>query len=199
MAEPSPAPRPPRRLGMTAAICLLTVAGMTGLTAAAVPLYRIFCAATGYGGTPQRVQEASKHVLDREVTILFDSNVAPGLGWRFRAEQPSIRLKIGEVGQVSFRAENLSGLPTSGTASFNVLPEQVGAYFNKIACFCFNRQDLAPGETAEMPVVFYVDPRIADDPTLDYVDTITLSYSFFPATPPPAVSAAADGPKGKPL
>jgi cytochrome c oxidase assembly protein subunit 11 len=177
------------RAGLTAAICAVFVAGMVGASFAAVPLYGIFCQVTGFGGTTQRASAAPEHALDREITIRFDGNVANGLGWSFRPRERNIRLRIGEVAEVSFIAESRMPTTTTGTAAFNVTPLEAGAYFNKIACFCFTDQTLAPGETVEMPVQFFVDPAIAEDSELDYVDSITLSYTFFPT----------DNPEPKPL
>jgi cytochrome c oxidase assembly protein subunit 11 len=183
----------PHNLGLTAAICVVFVAGMVGMSFAAVPLYRIFCQVTGFGGTTQRADIAPEQSLDRTITIRFDGNVANGLGWTFRPLEREITLRIGEVAEVAFVAENRTGQTTTGQATFNVTPNVAGAYFNKLACFCFTKQTLAAGETADMPVQFFVDPAIAEDSQLDYIDTITLSYTFFPSEPPAKpVAAAAD-------
>ena len=189
---PNPQPASSRRSSgaMTAMICAAVVVGMVGLSFAAVPLYRIFCQATGFGGTTQRADKAADHVLERKVTVRFDANIGNGLGWRFRPVTREVTLRLGETGEAHFSAENTMDTTTSGTASFNVTPEQAGAYFTKIACFCFTEQSLKAGEKVDMPVIFYVDPKLADDKSLDYIDTITLSYTFFPA---------ADGGKSKPL
>ncbi len=186
-------PKPSRRasFGLTAAILLVFVAGMVGMSYAAVPLYRIFCQVTGYGGTTRRALAAPKQVLDRVVTVRFDSNISNNLGWSFRPLQRSVQVKLGEVGTVSFQAENRTDKTESGTASFNVAPDQAGAYFNKIACFCFTDQTLAPGEKKELGVSFFVDPAYADDPNLENITTITLSYSFYPATPKQTTPVAA--------
>ncbi len=162
------------------ALMLFGVAfGMVGLAYAAVPLYDLFCRITGYGGTTQVADGPSATTIERDIVIRFDANVH-GLPWTFRPAVPDMRLKVGETGMVVFVAENTSGTPTAGTATFNVTPPAAGAYFNKIACFCFTEQALAPGERVEMPVQFFVDPAIADDRDLDMVRTITLSYTFFP-------------------
>jgi cytochrome c oxidase assembly protein subunit 11 len=182
-----------RRHSLVAALCIVFVAAMVGMSFAAVPLYRMFCQVTGYFGTTQRASKAPDAAIGRQVTIRFDSNIANGLGWSFRPEQRSITLKVGEVGKVAFFAQNRGATTTSGTASFNVAPAEAGAYFNKIACFCFTEQTLAAGEKVDMPVVFFVDPAIADNPELDGVDTITLSYTFFPAAAPARPVAAATG------
>lgn len=180
-----PAERRPgrRRNTATAVIGAAVVFGMVGASFAAVPLYRIFCQVTGYGGTTQRAETGADRVLDREVTVQFDANTSRELPWKFTPMQRRVKVRIGETATISYVAENLSDHVTSGTAVYNVVPEQVGGYFDKIACFCFTEQTLQPGERVEMPVVFYVDPSIADDKNLDTVDTITLSYTFFPAEP----------------
>jgi cytochrome c oxidase assembly protein subunit 11 len=178
----------------TALICVAVIAGMVGLSFAAVPLYALFCQVTGFGGTTQRADGPAGRVLDRKVTIRFDANTN-GLDWRFGPRTRTVTLRVGETGEAIFRAENLSDAPLTGTAAFNVTPEQVGAYFTKIACFCFTEQTLQPGETLDMPVVFYVDPAIAEDDELDFVRTITLSYTFFPTerrTPPPVAALGAE-------
>jgi len=189
--------RSPRsRLGMTAAVCAVFVAGMVGMSFAAVPLYSIFCQVTGFAGTTQRASDAPTDVLDRKITIRFDGNVANGLGWSFRPLERQVTLGIGEVGQVSFAAENRTNSKTTGTATFNVTPNAAGAYFNKLACFCFTEQVLEPGQSLDMPVQFFVDPEIVNDSDLDHVNTITLSYTFYPATnprPPPVAAAGAEG------
>ncbi len=174
--------------GRLAAQLAFVVFVMVGLTFAAVPLYRIFCEQTGYGGTTQRASQAPAQVSDREMTVRFDANVAPGLPWSFRPEVNEIKLKIGENKLAFFRATNLSDKPTSGTATFNVTPEATGSYFSKIQCFCFQEQTLKPGESVEMPVSFFIDPSILNDKEANIFGEITLSYTFFPARPdvPPA-------------
>lgn len=160
--------------------CVAFFGGMVGMAYAAVPLYQLFCQVTGYGGTTQRVEQYSDTVLDREITVRFDANVSGGLPWEFGPKQRAVTMKIGETVQVAYRAENLFGTPTSGRATFNVSPHLAGAYFNKVECFCFTDTTLKPGESLDMPVVFYVDPAIADVPELKNLSTITLSYTFFP-------------------
>ncbi len=177
------------------AVGLVSVAvGMVGLSFAAVPLYRIFCQVTGYGGTTQRAEAASDRTLDRQVIVRFDGNVS-GLPWRLRPEIPQIALKLGETALVSFMAENIGGIATTGTATFNVQPDTAGYYFNKIECFCFTEQELKPGERIEMPVQFFVSPDFADDRELSTTRTITLSYTFFPAAGggQPVAQANGDG------
>lgn len=178
------------RLGLTAAVCFVFVAGMVGTSFAAVPLYRIFCQVTGFGGTTQQASAAPESLLDREITVRFDGNVANGLGWSFRPRQRQVKMRVGELAQTAFFAQNRAASASTGTATFNVTPNSVGAYFNKIACFCFTEQTLAAGESLDMPVQFFVDPAIADDKELDYVDTITLSYTFFPSANPAEPVAA---------
>lgn len=158
--------------------CIVVVAAMLGLSYASVPLYRIFCSLTGYGGATATAEIAPDHIIDRLVTIRFDANVAPGLNWRFVPDQASQRLKIGEVGLAFYRAKNLSDHPVTGTASFNVTPAKAGEYFTKIECFCFTEQSLAPGQEVDMPVQYFVDPAIADDINAGDIKTITLSYTF---------------------
>jgi len=167
-------------------LCLGALVVMSGLTAASVPLYRLFCQVTGYGGTTQVASAAPEIVLDREVTVRFDSNVSSGMAWDFSANQVSQTLHIGEVGLAFFTATNLTDDTTSGVATFNVTPLEAGLYFSKIQCFCFNEQTLEPGETVQMPVYYYVDPDITERASLDDVTTITLSYTFFPSESPRA-------------
>jgi len=167
-------------------LCLGALVVMTGLTAASVPLYRLFCQITGFGGTTQVASAAPEVVLDREVTVRFDTNVSSGMAWDFSADQLSQTLHIGEVGLAFFTATNPTSYATSGAATFNVTPLEAGLYFSKIQCFCFNEQTLEPGETVQMPVYYYVDPDITERANLDDVTTITLSYTFFPSESPRA-------------
>lgn len=155
------------------------VGGMIGMSYAAVPLYRLFCQVTGYGGTTQRALAGAGRVLDREVVVRLDANVS-GLPWRFRPEVPQVHVKLGETALVNFIAENTGSTPTTGTATFNVQPSIAGVHFNKIECFCFAEQPLAPGESIEMPVQFFIAPDFAEDRGLRATRTITLSYTFFP-------------------
>ncbi len=159
---------------------LLIVVAMVGLSYAAVPLYDMFCRITGYGGTTQVAESYSGiDVIDRDITIRFDSNIDEGLPWDFKPVQKSITLKIGENTVVYYTAKNISEKPTTGMATFNVTPAEAGSYFNKIQCFCFNEQTLQPGEEVKMPVQFFVDPEIVDDPNIPHLKEITLSYTFF--------------------
>ena len=175
---------------LVAALCLAFFGSMIGVAYAAVPLYQLFCQMTGYGGTTQRVEQYSDRILDRRIKIRFDANVSGGLPWDFQPVQRVIDIRIGETAQASYRATNLFNGPAAGRATFNVTPEIAGSYFNKVECFCFTDTELKPGETMEMPVVFYVDPDIVDQPELTNVETITLSYTFFPIDAAEPVASA---------
>jgi cytochrome c oxidase assembly protein subunit 11 len=175
------APTPPlrRRDVIYGVTCGLVAAGMVGAAYAAVPFYNWFCRTTGYGGTTQVAIAAPTKVLDRTVTVRFDSNVAPGLPWRFEPEQNSIKVHLGEVVTVHYRVINEAARPITAQASYNVTPLLVGSYFQKINCFCFTEQRLKAAEKREMTVVFYVDPAMVKDADGADVDTITLSYTFY--------------------
>ena len=160
--------------------CLAALTVMGSVTAASPALYRLFCQVTGFGGTTQKVVVPSATVLDRVVTVRFDANVSPHLPWKFEPVVPTMDVKIGENALAFFRATNTSGKPLTGTAAFNVAPETMGLYFNKIACFCFTEQTLQPGQTVEMPVTFFVDPKMVDDRDTVGLSNITLSYVFYP-------------------
>lgn len=168
------------RTTRTAMIAGFVICFMTGLAFASVPLYRLFCQATGLNGTTNRGKEAPG-ATGKTITVSFDTNVAPGMPWRFRPEAPSDGVDVGARDMAFFTATNTSDHTITGTATYNVTPEQVGKYFTKIQCFCFTQQTLKPGETARMPVIFYVDPKILADPDTKDVQDITLSYTFFPA------------------
>lgn len=159
----------------------LVPAVMLGLSFAAVPFYRLFCQVTGYNGTPQRALASSTRVIDRVLTVRFDSNVSSTLDWEFQPEQRQMRLKIGENALAFYRVTNRTDHTLTGTATFNVTPEAAGGYFDKVQCFCFTEQTLAPGETAQLPVSFFVDPAIMNDPNARNIGEITLSYTFFKA------------------
>ena len=162
-------------------ICLGLVVGMAGLAYAAVPLYQIFCQVTGYGGTTQRSELlADVKVLDRSVTVRFDANTSRDLNWEFAPVERQVSVKLGEQKQIAFVARNLSDKPVTGTATFNVTPQHVGAYFNKIECFCFTETTLQPGEKIDMPVIFFIDPDLDEEEAMRNLETITLSYTFFP-------------------
>ena len=181
-AAPNNANKPSRANWIVAAACLAFFSGMIGVTYASAELYDLFCKVTGYGGTTQRVEQASAKVLEKKITVRFDANVAPGLPWEFQPVQRSVELRIGETVKVSYSATNIFNVPAHGKATFNVTPELAGSYFNKLECFCFTDTVLKPGETLEMPVVFFIDPEIANEPDLRNLDTITLSYTFFPSS-----------------
>lgn len=159
--------------------CVAFFSTMLGVAYAAVPLYELFCRVTGFGGTTQRVEAASDTVLDQTIKVRFDANVAVGLPWRFSPLQREVELRIGEVVEVAYRAENIGSVTTAGTASFNVTPQAAGAYFNKMQCFCFTEQRLEPGEAMDMPVLFYVDPEIVEQAETQGLETLTLSYTFY--------------------
>ncbi|MBM3517189.1 MAG: cytochrome c oxidase assembly protein [Alphaproteobacteria bacterium] len=190
-------PRRTRANVRTGVILAAVALSMVGAAFAAVPLYRLFCQVTGYGGTPQRAEAAPTEVLDRRVTVRFNADVAADLPWGFRAAQGPIALRVGEEALAYYEATNESDETIIGQATFNVTPDKVGLYFNKIECFCFTEQTLKPGETARMAVSFFVDPAIAADVNLDDVGTITLSYTFFrvPGEEPLGNAAASAAPQ----
>lgn len=160
--------------------CATVIVGMGGMSYAAVPLYRMFCQVTGYGGTTRQVDSASGvEVLDREITVRFDANTAPGLGWKFHPAQRSVKVRLGETRKISYFVENISDRNLAGTATYNVTPQAAGAYFNKLECFCFTRTEVKAGEVLEMPVVFFVDPDMVNYEETESVATLTLSYTFF--------------------
>jgi cytochrome c oxidase assembly protein subunit 11 len=163
-----------RRLG-------LVVVFMIGLSFAAVPMYRVFCQKTGFGGTVIIGGKAPDKMDKREITVLFDARVDSSLPWDFKPETREMTVHVGEKSLVSFIGSNLSANTTTGAAVYNVTPEKVGEYFHKIQCFCFNKQELGPGKTAHFPVVFYLDPALLKDPEMDDVTDVTLSYTFYPA------------------
>jgi cytochrome c oxidase assembly protein subunit 11 len=197
------APRSRRGLGRdatVAAICGFVVVLMVGASYAAVPFYNWFCRATGFNGTTQVATSApSAAPLTRKIAVRFDSNVAGGLPWKFEPEQTEIEVNIGQVVTVFYTVTNQAARTTTGQAAYNVAPLTVGAYFQKINCFCFTEQTMAPGEKREMPVVFYVDPALVEDHDNDGLSTITLSYTFYPVrepAPKPFAARAPDKPKG---
>ncbi|WP_284178347.1 cytochrome c oxidase assembly protein [Rhabdaerophilum sp. SD176] len=181
---PAPVVIDPARNRRVAAYVVTGFCVMLGASFAAVPLYDLFCRVTGYGGTTMVASRAPDRVTERVFTIRFDANVASGLNWRFEPEVPEITIRAGEVKTVSYTLRNPGTQPTTGIASYNVTPDQTGAYFNKIACFCFTEQTLQPGEARTEEVVFFVDPDIAKNRELDNIRTITLSYTFFPSKNP---------------
>ncbi|WP_025898146.1 cytochrome c oxidase assembly protein [Sneathiella glossodoripedis] len=170
--------RKSKRLAWT--LCGVAVA-MVGLAYASVPLYDLFCRVTGYGGTTQVASEESDVILDRKMTIDFDANTARDMAWEFKPVKRKMELQVGQTAIAFYEAYNPTDKPITGTATFNVSPQKVGQYFNKIECFCFTEQTLMPGQKIDMPVTFYVDPAIDEDVNAEEVTTITLSYTFFVA------------------
>lgn len=168
-----------RKNARTGLIVLAVVFGMVGLAFASVPLYSLFCRVTGFAGTTQVAADLPSEVLDRTITIKFNSETGRDMPWKFKPEMREITVRIGERGITSFSAYNPTDIPVSGTALYNVTPLKAGAYFQKIQCFCFDLQTLAPGERVSMPVLFFVDPEIANDRSMDDVSNITLSYTFY--------------------
>ena len=155
------------------------VAAMVGLSFASVPLYRLFCAATGYAGTPNITAAPAPGAVARQVTVRFDAATDAGLPWTFKPVQAAVTLPLGEQQVAFYTARNRASEPVTGIAVYNVTPEKVGKYFHKTACFCFNEQTLAPGQDMQFPLSFWVDPAIASDPDTSDVRTITLSYTFY--------------------
>lgn len=179
-ADPKEPVRGQRSDAKVALFCVAGALVMAGMSYAAVPLYQMFCQATGLNGTTQRAAKPSDVVLDRVVTVRFDANVSPKLGWRFEPMQRTVDAHIGENMLVFYRATNTTDRVMKGTATFNVAPDAAGLYFSKIECFCFKEQTLHPGETIEMPVSFFVDPAMVEDPESSRLKEITLSYTFYP-------------------
>jgi cytochrome c oxidase assembly protein subunit 11 len=184
---------------LVAAACGALVAAMVGMSYAAVPLYDWFCRATGFNGTTQVARSAPASVLDRKIIVRFDANVGGGLPWKFAPERTSIEVRLGEVVTMDYIVVNESARETFGIASYNVTPLNLGAYFQKINCFCFTEQKMNAGERREMTVVFYVDPGLAKDPDGADVNTITLSYTFYPQREPqrPVAQSAPSRQPGK--
>jgi cytochrome c oxidase assembly protein subunit 11 len=170
-----------RRNDTTVVLLAAVVVGMVGLSFASVPLYRLFCQATGFGGTTQRAAAAPGAISDAVVTVRFDAATAPELGWEFRPLEQAVQVHPGEQREVFFRATNRAAETVTGTATYNVTPTKTGIYFDKLQCFCFNAQQLGPGESRDMGVVFFVDPDLLTDPGTSDVRTITLSYTMFRA------------------
>ena len=168
-----------RKLKRTLFGCIGLVAVMVGAAYAAVPLYSLFCKLTGFAGTPLIASENGSVVGSKQFLVQFDSNVAPGLAWRFAPEQPKLEVRVGETMTVFFRITNLSDRETTGMATYNVQPELIAPYFNKLQCFCFNEMVLKPHESVDVPVVFFIDPEAAKNRDLDKIAAISLSYTFF--------------------
>jgi cytochrome c oxidase assembly protein subunit 11 len=180
-APPNPSLESARRNRGVATIVVSVAVAMVGAAYAAVPLYAAFCKATGYGGTTPVARAASAARGARTLSVSFDANVAPGLDWTFEPESPTVSLRTGATATVYFRVHNRSARETAAVAVFNVAPEVSGAWFDKVSCFCFSEQRLGPNETAELPVVFFLDPRLEQDHTMNDVAAITLSYTLFAA------------------
>lgn len=180
-----------RRERLIAACVIGGVALMVGASYAAVPLYKAFCQATGYAGTTQVARMAPANRGTHVLTVRFDANVAPGLDWSFKPEVDHVELRTGETSTVFFKVTNRADRETVAQAIYNVAPDAAGAYFNKIACFCFNEQRLAAHETIDMPVVFFLDPALEKDETMAQVSSVTLSYTFYKAKAPLAAAASA--------
>ena len=189
--------RPERAKALTAMVLASVILGMVGLTAAAVPLYRLFCQVTGYGGTTQRAEAAPERQLEETITVRFNADVARDLPWSFAPVERAVEVRLGEQHLAFYRAHNGGDRVIVGSATFNVTPFKAGSYFSKIACFCFEEQTLQAGETGDMPVSFYVDPGILDDPDTRDVRAITLSYTFF-ALDDGAAGAPARGEQDRP-
>ncbi|MFC5419098.1 cytochrome c oxidase assembly protein [Bosea eneae] len=182
----------------TVLACSAAVIAMTGLSFAAVPLYNLFCKVTGFAGTPMIGTAATGKTSDRIVQVAFDANVAPALGWRFEAERTQIQAQVGVTQTVFYKITNTSSRPMTGIATYNVQPNQSGAYFVKIQCFCFTETTLQPGETLEAPVVFYIDPEIELNRELASLKSITLSYTYFPSkNGQPVAESKGDGNQSK--
>jgi cytochrome c oxidase assembly protein subunit 11 len=181
-----------RRNNATVLFLVSVIAGMVGLSFASVPLYRLFCQATGLGGTTRRAATAPAQAAAAVLTIRFDAETDPDLGWEFRPLQSTVTVHPGEERQIFYRVVNKTASPVTGSATYNVTPAKAGIYFDKLQCFCFNEQFLAPGESRDIGVVFFVDPDILTDPNTSDVRTITLSYTMFRAHQParPTASAA---------
>ena len=169
------------RNGLVGTAAAVGVAGMLGMAFASVPLYRLFCAATGYNGTPQIGPEASPGAVSRQITVAMNADTSPSLPWAFGPEQRTVTMKIGEEQLAFYDGKNLSDHTITGHALYNVTPDVVGRYFHKTECFCFTSQTLAAGEKVQFPVTFWVDPAILKDPETRDIHTITLSYTFFPS------------------
>jgi len=194
--SPTPGSDPRRHSnGRIVLACVVLLAVMTGAAFAAVPLYRMFCQRTGFGGTISRAERAPGVVLDRKLTVGFDTNVR-GLPWTFKPVQTSQTLNLGATGLAFFTVTNNSDQPLTGRAAYNVSPDQAGPYFRKLQCFCFNDQTIAPHTTMKFPVVYFVDPKFATDPDTKGFTDVTLSYTFFPAPKPAAKTAQGLGGAG---
>jgi cytochrome c oxidase assembly protein subunit 11 len=185
-----------RRHRALAAWCAVLVFAMVGAAYAAVPLYRMFCEATGFDGTPRRAQRAPDQVLEKAVTVRFDGNVSPDLPWQFGPVQTTMTVKLGENIMAYYRATNTSDRAIKATAAYNIYPEIAAAYFNKIDCFCFTEQVLEPGQSADLPLNFFVDPEMVRDKDARGISQITVSYTFYPVAKPGGVAQKPAGKSG---
>ncbi len=187
MTHPTDRPDTERRNRRLAILCAGIAGGMVGAAYAAVPLYDAFCRVTGFAGTTQvaEVAPTSDRILERAMTVRFDSNTAPGLPWRFKPVQGKQTVRIGETRLAFYEVTNYGSEPVTGTATYNVTPQKAGPYFAKIDCFCFEEQTLQPGQTVKMPVSYFIDPALVEDETVDEVRHITLSYTFYPVASEP--------------
>lgn len=193
--QPTSLRKPPKNRDiMVASICGFVVAFMVGASYAAVPFYNWFCRTTGFNGTTQVATTAPASSLERTISVRFDSNISGGLPWKFEPEKNSIDVRIGEVVTVYYTVTNLAARATTGQAAYNVAPLTVGSFFQKINCFCFTEQTFGPGEKRELAVVFYVDPKLAEDPEYKDLNSITLSYTFYPVRDPAPRPVAATEP-----
>lgn len=188
----APARPQARRHRMVALSCAAFVATMVGASYAAVPLYEMFCRVTGFGGATKVATVAPGAALERTVEVRFDANVAPGLDWSFAPEVRSLQVKVGETKLAYYRVHNRSSKTVTAAATYNVTPAQSGPYFAKMQCFCFTDQTLQPGESLDMPVIFFVDPALAEDAEMKGLKSITLSYTFFPKATPPVAAGKPD-------
>ncbi|NIX76700.1 cytochrome c oxidase assembly protein [Microvirga terricola] len=177
----STTPELDRKIRRTVLGCVGIVVGMVGAAYASVPLYDLFCKVTGFGGTPIVRDANDSSVMNRTIAVRFDANVSPGLRWQFAPETPEVKVKLGETTTVLYKVTNVGDKPTTGIATYNVQPDLAGSYFSKLECFCFTEQILKPGETLESAVVFYVDPRLVEDSDIKNINSITLSYTYFPS------------------
>ncbi|MEM6487100.1 MAG: cytochrome c oxidase assembly protein [Pseudomonadota bacterium] len=194
MDQRQPTPPPPQNLGRKALPFVGVAFGMLGMAYAAVPLYDLFCRVTGFGGTTQVADSSRVEPIDRTITVRFDASLARDMPWRFEPVDNSRTIRVGETGLAFYTAHNPTDRPIKGTASYNVAPFSMGAYFVKVECFCFQEQVLEPGQTIRMPVTFYVDPGMVEDGETEAVHTVTLSYTFYATDDQPDPS----GPEGEP-
>ena len=198
MSSPETTSRIRKAKRRTAIVSAVVVLGMTGAAFAAVPLYRTFCQLTGFDGTVRKAEAAPTQVLDKTLVIRFDANVR-GVPWEFAPDQTSQTVKIGSTGLAFFHVKNTSSKPVTAHAAYNVVPESAAKYFEKLQCFCFTDQTLQPGQSADFPVVYFVDPKYVSDPDTKNEQDVTLSYTFFPVGASAPADKAADNGRAKAL